>query len=210
MYDVSAAARADRPFEVWAPWSTAYTTWTHPSPTEQTDVLWAARSGEARWWAWPACRCRCSTTSTRRTPRSSSIPTTSRRGIGVGAARRLMAERARASGTHGADGRARTPPSIAPGHRRGVLGLPGLRARHRRDAAGVRPGGVASPRGGRWQNEAADAPRRLPARALAGPRYPSRWSRATAEMGEAFNDEAPLGESGARAEAWSPERVAQP
>ena len=44
MYDVSAAARADRPFEVWAPWPTAYATWTHPSPREQTDVLWVARS----------------------------------------------------------------------------------------------------------------------------------------------------------------------
>jgi GNAT superfamily N-acetyltransferase len=44
MYDVSAAARADRPFEVWAPWSTAYTTWTSPSE-HQTETLWAARSG---------------------------------------------------------------------------------------------------------------------------------------------------------------------
>ncbi len=43
MYDVSAAARAERPFEVWAPWPTTFKTWTHPSPTEQTDVLWAGR-----------------------------------------------------------------------------------------------------------------------------------------------------------------------
>jgi GNAT superfamily N-acetyltransferase len=46
MYDVSSAARAERPFEVWAPWSTTYRTWTTPSPDEQTDVLWAARSGD--------------------------------------------------------------------------------------------------------------------------------------------------------------------
>ena len=46
MYDVSAAARAERPFEVWAPWPTTYQTWTHPSPEEQADVLWVAREGE--------------------------------------------------------------------------------------------------------------------------------------------------------------------
>src|SRR5690348_12546558 len=46
MYDVSAAARADRPFEVWAPWPTAYRTWTRPSPQEETNTLWAARSGD--------------------------------------------------------------------------------------------------------------------------------------------------------------------
>ena len=45
MYDVSAAARAERPFEVWAPWPTTYKTWTHTSPQEQTDVLWVARAG---------------------------------------------------------------------------------------------------------------------------------------------------------------------
>jgi GNAT superfamily N-acetyltransferase len=45
MYEVSAAARAERPFEVWAPWPTTYKTWTNPSPQEQTDLLWAARSG---------------------------------------------------------------------------------------------------------------------------------------------------------------------
>ena len=41
MWDVSAAARADRPFEVWAPWSTAYATWTTVRD-DQDDVMWAA------------------------------------------------------------------------------------------------------------------------------------------------------------------------
>ncbi len=41
MWDVSAAARADRPFEVWAPWTTAYATWT-TARDDQDDVMWAA------------------------------------------------------------------------------------------------------------------------------------------------------------------------
>ena len=41
MWDVSAAARADRPFEVWAPWTTAYATWTTVRD-DQDDVMWAA------------------------------------------------------------------------------------------------------------------------------------------------------------------------
>ena len=41
MYDVSAAARADRPFEVWAPWSTAYATWTAENDHQET-VMWSA------------------------------------------------------------------------------------------------------------------------------------------------------------------------
>jgi GNAT superfamily N-acetyltransferase len=41
MYEVSAAARSDRPFEVWAPWPTAHVTWTQHR-TDQDDVYWAA------------------------------------------------------------------------------------------------------------------------------------------------------------------------
>jgi GNAT superfamily N-acetyltransferase len=41
MYDVSAAARADRPFEVWAPWPTAYATWTTPRD-DMDEVMWSA------------------------------------------------------------------------------------------------------------------------------------------------------------------------
>jgi GNAT superfamily N-acetyltransferase len=41
MYDVSAAARADRPFEVWAPWETAYRTWTTPRD-DMDGVMWSA------------------------------------------------------------------------------------------------------------------------------------------------------------------------
>lgn len=44
MYDVMAAARAERPFEVWAPWSTTYVTWTTPAE-HQSETLWAARVG---------------------------------------------------------------------------------------------------------------------------------------------------------------------
>jgi GNAT superfamily N-acetyltransferase len=41
MYDVAAAARADRPFEVWAPWPTAHVTWT-TRREDLTDILWSA------------------------------------------------------------------------------------------------------------------------------------------------------------------------
>jgi GNAT superfamily N-acetyltransferase len=52
MWDVSAAARADRPFEVWAPWTTAYATWTTVRD-DQDDVMWAATAdGVVVGMAW--------------------------------------------------------------------------------------------------------------------------------------------------------------
>ncbi len=43
MHDVLAAAWADRPFEVWAPWSTTYTGWA-AGRGDQDEVMLSARS----------------------------------------------------------------------------------------------------------------------------------------------------------------------
>ncbi len=104
MYDVSAAARADRPFEVWAPWPTAHRTWTTPRE-DQDDVLWsAAFDGEVVGMAQLALP-RLDNQHTAVMVGLFVHPDHRRRGIGS-ALLSTVTDRSRVGGTHGADDRA--------------------------------------------------------------------------------------------------------
>ena len=176
MYDVSAAARAERPFEVWAPWSTTYTTLDHPSRTSRPTCCGSAPVRRRGGRAWPACRCRCSTTSTspRRVLRASRPPAPRHRHRPARHRRRARPRRR----PDRADDLAVLPRRRAR-HRRGVPGRPRLRARHRRDVRGCATSWSPSPPGRRWRPR----PRHTtPATGSSPGRTgsPSRWSRATA------------------------------
>jgi GNAT superfamily N-acetyltransferase len=203
MYDVSAAARADRPFEVWAPWSTTRTGWI-AGRGDQDEVMWSA-SVEGRVVGM----------GTLEMPRFDNqhlastdvfvLPDHRRRGVGT-ALLTVVADRARAAG--------RTVLLAAPyspvdepgagelfltshGFEMGIAEMsrvcdlvesehtwPALAAEAATHHADYR----LEP----WQD-------RLPESLIDG----------YCQMGEAFNDQAPTGELDLEAEVWSPERVAE-
>jgi GNAT superfamily N-acetyltransferase len=203
MWDVSAAARADRPFEVWAPWTTAYATWTTVRE-DQDDVMWAARvGGVVVGMAWLVM----SHVDNQHVATTELFvhPDHRRRGIGA-ALLSAVVDRARASG--------RTvlmtspySPVDRPGAGEAFLTAHGFEL------------GIAemsrvcdleeSER--TWPELAAQiAPQHAGYRLEAWQdRIPEPFVEGYCRLGEAFNDEAPLGDLDLGAEVWSAERVAE-
>ena len=201
MYDVSAAARADRPFEVWAPWSTAYVTWT--TPRDDTDeVMWSVTvDGEVVGMASLAM----GHLDNQHVAEASFFvhPDHRRRGIGT-ALLSAVSDRSRAAG--------RTvlmtspySPVDAPGPGESFLTARGFELgiaemsrvcdleESERSWPALAAGAEAHHVGYRlepWQD-----------------RVPEPLVDGYCRMGDAFNSEAPLGELDLEDEVWCPERV---
>ena len=202
MYDVSAAARAERPFEVWAPWSTTYRTWTTPSPTEQTDVLWAGRAGDEvvamATASYPLL-------DNQHTVHVTLFvrPDHQRRGIGS----RLLdtvAEHARAAG-RSVLMTSPCSPVDGPGAGEAFLGAHGFEL----GIAEVQQVCDLEESEAAWGALAAEAARHHADYRLEPweDRIPESLVEGYCRMGEAFNHEIPLGELEIEPEVWSPERV---
>ena len=202
MYDVSAAARAERPFEVWAPWPTAYATWTHPSPDEQTDMLWVARhGGEVVGMAGASLPLLDNQHTVHLT--LFVHPEHQRRGVGT----RLLdtvADHARSAG-RALLMTSPCSPVDRPGSGEAFLAARGFElgiaeTQHVCDLAESAPS---------WRALAAEAATHHADYRLEPwqDRVPGPLVEGYCEMGEAFNDEIPLGELDLEPEVWSAERV---
>ncbi len=202
MYDVSAAARADRPFEVWAPWATAYATWT-TARDDMDEVLWSATAdGQVVGMASLALP----NLDNQHVAEASFFvhPDHRRRGIGT-ALLTAIAERSRAAG--------RTvlltapySPVDRPGPGEAFLTSRGFEL------------GIAEMSRVCDLDESAPGWPALAAEAAAHhaeyrfepwqDRVPEPLVEGYCQMGEAFNSQAPLGDLDLEDEVWTPERVA--
>lgn len=201
MYDVSAAARADRPFEVWAPWSTARATWT----AERSDVdtvFWSATAeGEVVGMA-QLFLARLDNQHVADT-QFFVHPEHRRRGVGT-ALLSAVAARARQDGRTVLMASPYSPVAgpgpgesflVSLGFELGIAEMQqvcDLEANEPRwpDLAAVTTPAHAGYRLEPWE-------RRVPERLVEG----------YCRMGEAFNAEVPLGELDLEVEVWTPERV---
>jgi GNAT superfamily N-acetyltransferase len=196
MYDASAAARADRPFEVWAPWPTAYKTWTTPRD-DMDEVMWSASlEGEVTGMASLAL----GHLDNQHVAEASFFvrPEARRRGIGT-ALLEAIAARSRAAG--------RTvlltapySPVDHPGPGEAFLTARGFdlgiaEMQQVCDLDESEPGWPAPPETGyrleAWQD-----------------RIPEPLVEGYCRMGEAFISQAPMGDLDLEDEVWTPERVA--
>src|SRR5690349_15327488 len=203
MWDVSAAARADRPFEVWAPWTTAYATWT-TAREDQDDVMWAARvGGVVVGMAWLVM----SHVDNQHVATTELFvhPDHRRRGIGA-ALLSVVVDRSRAAG--------RTVLMTSP---YSPVDRPGA-GEEFLTAHGFELGIAEMSRvcdleesEHTWPELAAQiAPQHAGYRLEAWQdRIPEPFVEGYCRLGEAFNDEAPLGDLDLGAEVWSAERVAE-
>lgn len=203
MYDVLAAAWADRPFEVWAPWSTTYTGWAAGRGDQDEVMLSATVDGQVVGMA------------VLEMPRFDNQhiavielfvhPDRGRRGIGT-ALLTEVARRARAAG--------RTVLMAAP---YSPVDKPGageaFLTRHGFELGIAEMSRVcdlveSEPT---WPALAAEAATHQVDYRLEAwqDRLPEALVDGYCRMGEAFNDQAPLGELDLEAEVWSPERVAE-
>ncbi|MEO6512639.1 MAG: GNAT family N-acetyltransferase [Nocardioides sp.] len=197
MYDVAVAARADRPFEVWAPWPTAYATWTTPRD-DMHEVMWSAEAdgqvvGMAHLFMGRLDNQHVAET------HLFVHPDHRRRGIGS-ALLKTVTDRSRAAGRtvlmtapySPVDGPG--PGELFLDARGFELGIAEMQQACDLDES--EPGWPTPPETGYrlepWQD-------RIPEALVAG----------YCAMGEAFNSEAPLGELDLEDEVWSPERVAE-
>jgi GNAT superfamily N-acetyltransferase len=204
LFDVSAAARADRPFEVWAPWPTALRTWSTPRE-DQDDVIWSASlDGEVVGMAQLALP----HVDNQHVAVMMSLfvhPDHRRRGVGS-ALLATVTDRARASG--------RTvlmtspySPVDGPGPGESFLTARGFELGIA-EMSQVCDLGQSEPD---WPSLAAEAAAHHEGYRLEAwqDRVPEPLVEGYCQMGEAFVSEAPTGELDLDDEVWSPQRVAE-
>ena len=203
MYDVSAAARADRPFEVWAPWSTAHVSWTSGRGDQDDVFLSATVDGEVVGMAMVSLprfdNTHIATTEFFVHPRHQ------RTGVGT-ALLNDVAERARAAGRTVLMA-APYSPVDRPGTGEAFLTKHGFElgiAEMSRVCDLVETEHT-------WPTLTAEAATRHAGYRIEPwqDRIPEPLVDGYCRMGEAFNDQAPLGELDLEAEVWTPERVAE-
>ena len=203
MYDVSAAARSERPFEVWAPWSTAHVSWTTGRGDQDDVMLSATVDGEVVGMAMVSMPHFDNTHIA--TTEFFVHPDHRRRGVGT-ALLAAVADRSRAAG--------RTvlmasPYSPVDGPGTGETFL----SRHGFELGIAEMSRVCDlvETEHTWPALAAEAATHHADYRLEPwqDRIPEPLVDGYCRMGEAFNDQAPLGELDLEAEVWSPERVAE-
>jgi GNAT superfamily N-acetyltransferase len=203
MFDVSAAARADRPFEVWAPWPTAHVSWTTGREDEDEVMLSAAIDGEVVGMAILAIP----HLDNQHTATTEFFvhPGHRRRGVGT-ALLAAVAHRSRAAGRTVLMASPYSPVD-EPGTGEAFL------TRHGFELGIAEMSRVCDlvETEHTWPALAAEAATHHADYRLEPwqDRIPGPLVDGYCRMGEAFNDQAPLGELDLEAEVWSAERVAE-
>lgn len=202
MWEVSAAARADRPFEVWAPWTTAYATWT-TARDDQDDVKWAATlDGVVVGMAGLAM----SQVDNQHVATTELFvhPDHRRRGIGA-ALLAAVVERGRADGRNVLMTSPYSPVDrpgageeflTAQGFELGIAEMSRVCDLEESEKTWAALADQIAPQHGDYRLEAWQD------------QLPAPFVEGYCELGEAFNDEAPLGDLDLGAEVWSADRVA--